>query len=189
MDRLPDNFEALKALMALPPDEQLPPGKGGLYRELGLKDSDETIFGDPGNSIERQQKLPNNIHSGFRNGHQVKVHERLPIHPALSRWGLSRSMHASSRVLARVEPFELKSQRGSLIQLSGDPLPESLLAELNQSWTWKQRRVSGDHSGVTVTRKVGLFGRGVVTVGGITHAWLYDLWLAERLVKALATAS
>jgi hypothetical protein len=79
-------------------------------------------------------------------------------------------------VKARVPEFTVESRKGKLVARKGAPKAvTSSLKELRKAKRWVDTEIKAGPDGIVIER----------TPGRKQNMWLYDLWLAERLLEAL----
>jgi hypothetical protein len=76
-----------------------------------------------------------------------------------------------THVAAPIAPVRLKGYRQRVRVDGADPAVEALVAGIPASARWTGMRLEAGQDGITVRRS------------GTSEAWLFDLWLAERLAE------
>ena len=100
--------------------------------------------------------------AGRRHGRQVQV--------------VSEGKKNFTMVKARVPRFTVESREGKLVAAEGAPrIINESLHQLRKAKRWQGIELQGGSEGIVVER----------TSGRRQNMWLYDLWLAERLLDAL----
>ena len=87
----------------------------------------------------------------------------------------ARGKQSTTRVESNSPRFDIQSQSGKL--QAGENAPEAVrnvLIGMRRAKRWRGITVSGGPDGITIERE----SRG-------QNMWLYDLWLAERLLENL----
>jgi hypothetical protein len=100
---------------------------------------------------------------GTRLGHRVVIE--------------TRGKRSTTRVESKVPIFEIYSPDGKL--KAGNNTPEAVLKAikgLRKAKRWKGITVTGETNGITIQRE-----------SRRQNMWLYDLWLAERLLESMKT--
>jgi hypothetical protein len=86
-----------------------------------------------------------------------------------------RGKRSTTRAEAPLPPFEISSPEGKLIPHEGAPdAVQKALKGLRKAKRWKGIMVIGNSNGITIERE-----------SRRQNMWLFDLWLAERLLENL----
>ena len=131
-----------------------------LVRGANNASEDETIFAPLGLRLVEQPKSRSapKVLEGLRHGRSVYI--------------MSKGQHCITKVSGTMPAFEVEAKEGKF--LLTEELPQnvySALKGLRKAKRWIGVKLEGSQDGITVERNA----RGV-------NLWLYDLWLAERLL-------